>query len=109
MEKAVEAVQKGNSLRKTAEMYNVPRSTLHDRVTGKIPVDGQPGRQPYLSVDEEEELVCFLLKCASIGYAHTRKEVLLLVRRIVERSKAKVSVMLFPVVGGEGFANAILT
>ena len=47
-------------------------------------MDSKPGRKPYLTVEEEEELVSFLLKSAKIGYAHTRKEVLSLVCRIVE-------------------------
>ena len=41
-------------------------------------------KNPYLSIEEEEELVSFLLKCAEIGYAHTRPQVLSLVQRIVE-------------------------
>ena len=85
MEKAVKAVHTGDlTLRKASLMYNVPRSTLHDRVSGRIAMDSRPGRQPFLTMEEEEELVSFLLKCATIGYAHTRKEVLILMRRIVD-------------------------
>ena len=78
------AVERGTSLRKASIMYDVPRSTLYDRVSGRVAMDSRPGRRPYLTIEEEEELVSFLLKCAKIGYAHTRKEVLSLVRRIVE-------------------------
>ena len=88
MEKAVKAVHHGISLRKASLMYNVPRSTLYDRATGRVAMDSKPGRRPYLTVEEEEELVSFLLKSAKIGYAHTRKEVLSLVRRIVESKGA---------------------
>ena len=56
MEKAVEAFDKGTSIRKASMMYDVPRSTLHDRTSGKISMDSRPGRQTYLSIEEEEEL-----------------------------------------------------
>lgn len=75
MEKAVEAVHRGKlTPRKASLMYNVPRSTLHDQVSGKIDMNSRPGRCPYLDIEEEEELVSFLFKCATIGYAHTRKK-----------------------------------
>ena len=79
--------KKETSLRRAAEMFNIPRSTLHDRVSGRIAIDSKAGRKPYLSVEEEEELVYFFLKCAKIGYASTQSEALALVQRIVE-SKA---------------------
>ena len=57
MEKAVAAVEKGESIRRAAEMFQVPRSTLHDRVSGRVKMDSKPGKTPYLSASEEEELV----------------------------------------------------
>ena len=85
MSEAVKAVEMRKlSIRKASIMYNVPKSTLHDRVSGKVDLEGKPGKKPYLSIEEEEELVSFLLKCAEIGYAHTKPQVLSLVLRIVE-------------------------
>ena len=37
LKKAVTAVNSGMSLRKAAVVFNVKRSTLHDRVVGKHP------------------------------------------------------------------------
>ena len=36
MEHALKAVGGGMSIRRAAEEYGVPRSTLHDRVTGRV-------------------------------------------------------------------------
>ena len=36
MQNALKAVDKGVPIRRAAELYNVPRSTLHDRVSGKV-------------------------------------------------------------------------
>ena len=70
---AVEAVEKGESVLKAAEVYNAPCSTLHDRVSGKTAQDARSGPQPYLTLEEEEELTSFLLQAAKIGYPHTSK------------------------------------
>jgi len=37
-------------------MYQVPKLTLHDLVSGKVAYGTTPGPGPYLSVEEEEEL-----------------------------------------------------
>ena len=83
MQNALKAVDKGEPVRRAAELYNVPRSTLFDRVTGKVVHGARSGPQPYLSIEEEEELTNFLLETAKIGYAHTRKQVLALVQQMV--------------------------
>ena len=72
MQNAITAVeQNGISLCHASEMYGVPRTTLHDHVTGRVEHGVLPGPKPYLSKEQEEELVSFCVHCASIGYPHT--------------------------------------
>ena len=54
-------------------MYEILRSTfkLHDHVIGQVEHGPLPGPSPYLTREEEEELVAFLIHCAGIGYPHT--------------------------------------
>ena len=93
MQKAVEAVEtSGLSFRRASELYNVPKSSSHDRVSGKVKVDAKAGRDPYLTSAEEEELVHFIMKCSEIGYGYTRKQILSLVQRIVTEKGNEVSV-----------------
>ena len=85
MQNAITAVeQNGISLRHASEMYGVPRTTLHDHVTGRVEHGVLPGPKPYLSKEEEEELVSFCVRCASIGYPHTRYQIMALVQQILE-------------------------
>lgn len=42
------------------------------------------GPSAYLSYAEEEELACFLKKCADIGYPRTKTEVLVMVKQIID-------------------------
>lgn len=52
MQKAVRAVEEGTSIRVAAVKYTVPRSSLHDRVTGKVGFQNRPGPSLYLSFEE---------------------------------------------------------
>ena len=83
MQRALNAVQDGQSIRRAALEYGVPKSTLGDRVSGRVTHGTLSGPSRYLSSEEEDELVRFLLGCASVGYAKSRKEVLALVQSLV--------------------------
>ena len=77
IEKAYEAVVAGKmSIRKAADEFGVPRSTLHDKVTKKVPLKGRGGPKGHLTSHEEAELVKFLVGSASVGYAKSRKDVI---------------------------------
>jgi hypothetical protein len=83
MIKALTAVENGMKIRHASELYGVPKSTLHDRVTGKVQHGTRPGPSAYLTEEEEEELVEFLLRCAEIGYPHTISQILGIVQQLV--------------------------
>ena len=83
MMKAVEAVQQGKmSVRRASEEYGVPRSTLQDKVSGRFKINAKSGRI-HLTDSEERNLAAFLVGCASIGYAKSRKDVLNIAQQIL--------------------------
>ena len=45
------------SLRKASKKYGVPKSTLDDHVTGKVPEGARWGKQPLFNAREETEMV----------------------------------------------------
>ena len=47
---------------------------------------------PYLSSEEEDEMVSFLNGCLLIGYAHTKKQIVALVQRVVDSKGLNVEV-----------------
>ena len=65
--------ERGISVRRAAEEFNIPKSTLHDHLSGKVVAFGQSGPPRYLTDEEEEELEEFLSGCASIGFARSRQ------------------------------------
>ena len=86
MQKALQAVKlDGASVRRAAMEYGVPKSTLGDRVSGRVTHGVVSGPPKYLNDEEEEELVRFILGCASVGYPKTRKEILSLVQTQVDK------------------------
>ena len=92
MSKAIAAVANGSSIRRAAEEYGLPRSTLHDRVAGRVAHGAKSGPRRYLTSLEEEELVQHLCNCSSIVYGISRKDTLALVQAVVDRKKINAQV-----------------
>ena len=49
------------SANKATDLHGVPRSTLKDHLSGRVEHGKNPGPQPYLTRDEEQELSAHLL------------------------------------------------
>ena len=80
------------SIRQAAEEFNLPKSTtLGNRISGRTMHGAKSGRPKYLT-DEEDILVKFLLKCASIGYPCSRNEVIAMVQRFCDSRNMSVHV-----------------
>ena len=76
MTAALNEFRKGiHSINKIAVLYGVPKSTLHDHISGRVQHGTKPGPPPYLNPIEEQELADYLITVAKIGYGKTRKEV----------------------------------
>ena len=84
MEYALRDVTSGNlTVRRAALEHNVPKSTLHDRVSGKVLPGAVGGAPRYLNDEEKEELVKWLEGCAEVGCAKSVREVRAIVGAIV--------------------------
>ena len=83
---ALKAVEEGVSVSKAAQDFDVPRSTLYDRVSGGVVHGVKPGPEPYLSQTEKKELGGYLKHCAKVGYGKTRRDVLCIVESAVNES-----------------------
>ena len=60
------------TLPRAATCFHLPRMTLDDRIMGHVEHSSKPGRNPVLSVVEEEALVVYLLYMADHGFPLTR-------------------------------------
>lgn len=70
---AVEAVREGASIREASAKFGVPRSTLGDRITGRIAVEARPGKDPVIPIDIEDKMVEKAFSCANQGFGVSKK------------------------------------
>ena len=68
MAKAINAViSKEMGVNKTAEQFDMPRTTLKDRISGRVKHGAKPGPPGFLTPEEDQELVDFLVECCKMG------------------------------------------
>ena len=86
MREALEAVKGGGmGAKRAARIYDVPPTTLKDRLSGRVKHGTKPGPAPYLSKKEEDELVKFLMKCSEVGCGKTRRETITIVLNTLKK------------------------
>ncbi len=73
---------------RAAEEFGIPKTTLKDRVAGRVQHGSKSGKTPYLTRAEEEELVEYLISCSKVGYPKRRDDVIGIVHKTL-RNKAK--------------------
>ena len=72
---AVKAVRnKSMSVRKAALEFNVPRSTISDKVTGRSDLETNMGRPPSLPSEIESKLVGNVVEASRRGIGISRKQ-----------------------------------
>ena len=79
------------SVHHASELFAVPKSTLYDRVSGRVQHGAYPRALTYLT-KEEDELAQFLLRCADIGYPHTISHILSIVQQAIDLKGLKRTV-----------------
>ena len=85
MTAAIKAVQEGQSISQAARDHGVPKTTLYDRVSGRVTYGTSPGPQLYLNSQEEKEPGTYLKLCAKVGCGKTRRDVLTIVETAAGR------------------------
>ena len=72
---AMKSVQEGLPVRTAARVHGVPKSTLYDRIKGRVVHGVKPGPKQYLNAEEERELAQFAIESASVGYGQTTPQI----------------------------------
>ena len=87
---AYDAVLKESlSVREAADAFDVPKSTLHDRISGRVHFGKLSGQSRYLSDLEASELI---KQSAKIGAAKSKADVIAIVQKVVDKKGLKVKV-----------------
>ncbi len=73
---AMDAVRQGGmGINKAASLHGVPKTTLKDRLSGRVAHGTVSGPARYLQADKERALADHLLEAATVGYGKTRRQV----------------------------------
>ncbi|KAH3747385.1 hypothetical protein DPMN_181810 [Dreissena polymorpha] len=67
MAMAVKDVENGVSVRKAAEKYSVPKSTLSDRLTGRVEAGKSWGNESQLCMEDKKQLIGIATERAEMG------------------------------------------
>ncbi|KAJ8967707.1 hypothetical protein NQ314_002653, partial [Rhamnusium bicolor] len=90
LKKAVEAVRNGGKLRVICRQYGIPKSTVQDRIEGKVSDDCKHmGPDPVLTRENEQKLVTWIENLAACGFPIKKDELLNTVQKIVQKEKLK--------------------
>ena len=73
---AVAACRAGMSVRKASGHFGIPRSTLCDRLTGKIADDAAPGKPPVIPREAEAKIAESVFEAADKGFGMSRLTVM---------------------------------
>ncbi|XP_049339396.1 heterogeneous nuclear ribonucleoprotein U-like protein 1 isoform X11 [Astyanax mexicanus] len=76
MMRALKEVSAGMAVRRAAQLFNVPRNTLGDRVCGRVTHGCRTGPRQLLAPEDEEDLVQYCLYCAQHGFPHSKARLL---------------------------------
>ena len=63
------------SMLHAAKIYGIPKSTLHDRISGKVIHGQKAGPKRYFTLAEESDMADFLVDVAKAGYGKTIMQV----------------------------------
>lgn len=85
---AIAAVKNGMSLRSASIFFEVPASTVRDRLSGRY-AEGKhrPGPSVGLSAEQESILKQHLLNMTQIGYGFLKKDILPMVKEILDKAE----------------------
>ena len=87
---AVDAVKStAMSVRQASQHFGVPRSTIQDRLSGRVEVGISPGKQPVFSKDVEDRLAEKIKGAASMGMGLSRQQIIAKAAQLARTMKIK--------------------
>lgn len=76
MKSAVSAVKNGMAALRVSKQFAVPRTTLLDKVAGRVPIDKKIGPETVLKKEEESLLVKWMFHVVKCGFPITKEALL---------------------------------
>lgn len=74
LKNAMTEIKNGSSVMAVSKKYNIPRTTLRDKISGRYSEGAKPGPSTILTYQEEILLVKWTKKLASLGFPITKPQ-----------------------------------
>ena len=85
---AIAAVKGGTmSIRQASNHFGIPKSTLGDRISGRVEEGATPGKKPVLPVEVESAIADKIKEAGKMGFGITRAQLCFKVARLVSSMK----------------------
>lgn len=85
--RALEDIQNGASISASARKYGIPRSTLSEKRSGRLPVEYRMGPPTVLTTEEESLLEKWIFHVGQAGFPVTKDQLLDSVQMLLNQSK----------------------
>lgn len=82
---AMQAVQDGSTISRAAREHGVPKTSLYNRITGKVVHGVKPGPKCYLTTEEETQLAEFAIETAAVGCGKSRAELMAIAEKAAKK------------------------
>lgn len=90
LDKAVNQVNLGHmSIRKAAATFGVPKSSVHDRISGRVDISARPGKQTVFPPEIERLLADRMKEAAEMGFGINRQQLKAKAARLSDKLKLK--------------------
>lgn len=73
----------GVSVRSVSKMFNIPRSTLQDKLLSRYKGTGNYGAPTVLSLEEEEKIVDWIVYLGELGFPVTKVQLIETVTKLI--------------------------
>lgn len=85
--RALEEIQNGTTISECARKFGIPRSTLSEKHSGKLPPEHRMGPPTVLSPEEEDLLEKWIFHVGDLGFPITKEQLLDSVQMLLNKSK----------------------
>lgn len=90
LEMAIQRVDNREMSKKAAaKAFRIPKTTLLDKLSGRVPMHARSGPDPVLSHAEEDQLVKYTKDMAHVGYPLTRRDLCQEVKTLLDEDSRK--------------------
>ena len=90
LQTALDAIKTGMPVRKPAEAYKIPKSTLSDKNSKKVLEKKCTGGKVILNKKDEKDIIEQLFECSLQGFPMTKNNLLNAVQTYVKQTKYKI-------------------